>query len=565
MNETYRTTLSFVGVAAVLLALAVWVSLPPDDVQLSDVTNKPLYAEFDDPKEAASLEIVKVDEEKGELKRFQVRRSADGRWVIPSHGDYPADATDQMRDAATSLVNLNVIGIASEEAGDHEMFGVVEPDEKRLEAGAKGFGMLVAFEDRKGEDLARLIVGKRVEGSENQRFVRKSGQDPVYVVELPVDQLSTDFGDWIEKDLLKISPWDIDRATIKDYQFIVAQGGTDGFTFQFDPRLEMTVGWDEDANTWTLDKMIQYQRGRPVATALNSEEELNKDKLDAMKSALDNLQIVDVQRKPKGLGGDLSVDEEAFKNTELRESLQALGFLPATLNKKREFLGTNGEINVGMKDGVEYVLRFGNSAGTEDGNPNSVRRYLFVSARLDESRLKPPVLEPLPDPPATGSSGDDEVTGDKPTDEAQADADKPADDAAPADDAKSDETKSDESKSDEETKPAESEFDLKRKRIEKENQRKLDEYRERRKKAENKVRELNARFAPWYYVISNEEFKKIHLTRADVVREKTGDQSQGFGIDAFRELEKQGIEPPPAQPPSNPGLQGLPPGLNLQQ
>jgi hypothetical protein len=41
------------------------------------------------------------------------------------------------------------------------------------------------------------------------------------------------------------------------------------------------------------------------------------------------------------------------------------------------------------------------------------------------------------------------------------------------------------------------------------------EWEENFKEGEEKVAELTARFAPWYYVIGSESFDKIHLTRSD--------------------------------------------------
>ena len=35
-----------------------------------------------------------------------------------------------------------------------------------------------------------------------------------------------------------------------------------------------------------------------------------------------------------------------------------------------------------------------------------------------------------------------------------------------------------------------------------------------------RIAELDARFAPWYYVISSESFDKVHLTRTDLTKDK---------------------------------------------
>lgn len=575
MTETVKT-LIYAGLAIALGAVALWVNLPPREIVTPE--SEVLYADFQDSKDAARLEIVRVDEASGKLDRFEVERMQ-GRWVIPSHGNYPADAQAQMTDAATSLINLPIIGIATDNPSEQELFGVVEPTESRLEAGDKGFGMLVAFQDTKGEDLARLIVGKQIKDSPTQRFVRKAGQNRVYVVDLDVSKLTTNFSDWIEKDLLKISPWDIDRLTVKDYRFIV-KPAANGFGLQLDPRLEATIGWDNDSNSWELLGMNRFVQQRPAPTELQADEELNKEKLDELKAALDNLQIVNVLPKPKGLGENVT-DAEAFQNPEFRESLQSIGVMPAQIGRKRELLGSNGELNVGTKDGVEYVLRFGNSAGADEGTTKEgdakVRRYLYVTARLDESRLKPPALQELPtestvpaaptEPAAPPPASDAPEAAPEPaetpaTGDACQAADEPA--AEPTDEKPAPEAPAAEPPADEAPK---SDFDLKRKQIEKENQRKMDEYHERRRKAEAKVRELNARFAGWYYVISDDEFQKIHLTRSDLVKERSGPGAETYGVDAFRELQQQGpLKPAPVPQPPAGGLPGgLPPGLNFGQ
>jgi hypothetical protein len=59
-----------------------------------------------------------------------------------------------------------------------------------------------------------------------------------------------------------------------------------------------------------------------------------------------------------------------------------------------------------------------------------------------------------------------------------------------------------------------------RERIEKENKRKLDEYNDKVAAGKKHKDQLNARFADWYYVISDDVYRKIHLTRADLVKKK---------------------------------------------
>ncbi len=79
--------------------------------------------------------------------------------------------------------------------------------------------------------------------------------------------------------------------------------------------------------------------------------------------------------------------------------------------------------------------------------------------------------------------------------------------------------------------------------MEKENKRKQDEYNDKLKKAQDRVKELNNRFSDWYYVISDAEYKKIHLSRADIVKQKEGVKAEDkTGVEKFNELKKEGLK-----------------------
>ena len=39
------------------------------------------------------------------------------------------------------------------------------------------------------------------------------------------------------------------------------------------------------------------------------------------------------------------------------------------------------------------------------------------------------------------------------------------------------------------------------------------------RKAKDRIAEMNNRFADWYYVISNDVYKQIHLTQSDVIKQ----------------------------------------------
>lgn len=595
MTESMKT-LTFGGLA-LLIGLTAYATRPsPVGLKPSDKVGQPLFEGFDDPLKAKSLEITSFEAANSQLTSFKVMRNRDGTWSIPSHGDYPADAENQLRDAATALVGLKPLGIASEVAEDHANFGVLAPDKDKTSAGQQGVGLLVKMEDENGKPLAQLVIGKAVKQADNQRFVRVPTQDVVYVVQIDPKKFTTKFGDWIEKDLLKLNAFDVEQIKLRDYSVFRTERG-----FRMDPRLEATMSFQQGANQWELGELLTYSRGKQVAATLGESEELNKEKIDALKTALDDLQIVDVQRKPKGLTADLRADAGFLNDQEGVDSLFQRGFFPLKPqgSDQIELFSANGEVHVGMKDGVEYLLRFGNFASVEEGSAEGkLNRYLFVMARFNEAKFPEPQYEPEPaivptappEKPAAkpvdgGASGGNGGADDPPAagkDAAGKPAEKPADKPAAAPTAKPDAKPADKPAGDAAPPPAEKpaappgtapeakpgeakpaaapDPAAERERIRKENQRKKDEWNEKRKKAQARVQELNARFADWYYVISEDTYRKIHLGRADIIREKTATADEGLGVDAFRKLQKDGLKkmPPAPAPGQGPGPGAFP-------
>jgi hypothetical protein len=615
MNHDLKKTLIFAGIAAlaVVVAWEPWkrISAAPEKTLEGEV----LFPKLTDAKNARTLEVVKFEEADSTLRPFSIVYS-DGTWKIPSHQDYPADAAENLAKAATSLMDLKILSVASTNPGDQELYGVLQPDGK-LKVGAVGVGTRVTIKGEGDKKLADLIVGKEVKGKTDQRYVRKAGKDQIYVVALRTDKFSTKFGDWIEKDLLKLNAFDIRKLDLHEYSVQVGQTPQGRLGISQDPRSRIQLTYDDEKSKWNIDELVEYDKdGQPVQTELAENEEVNTEKLNALKTALDDLQIVDVERKPSGFSRDLKLTEEfsAGRNQQEQEemltSLMGRGFIPTKSSEGIEILSTEGEVLCGTKDGVEYVLRFGETAGNDNSSGDAkdektadkkdpqdadkkpadkndeksdksakVNRYLFVTARVNEDLITKPKLEPLPgdetaepteesagDKPADADAGGaDAAKGDVSEDDAEK-TEKPAPDKKPATDkspaakkpvpekktaqtegaeetpadAKADDGKaaasetSDGDKSADGEKPAETKakdpaaeakaLAEKRASVEKENKRKQDEYDGKVKKAQEKVTELNTRFADWYYVISDDVYKKIHLGKADIVKEKPADK-----------------------------------------
>ncbi len=264
-------------------------------------------------------------------------------------------------------MGLKIIETASENQGDWREYGVVDPDPKTLKVGDTGVGEKVVMKDKARNILLDLVIGKEVSDKPNLHYVRKADENATYVVEVKTDKLSTKFEDWIERNLLQINSFDVSRLWIRDYAIKSVREGMTIFE-----RGDMQLDHDDAAETkWKLLKDRKFipddtspSGGHWEPVKMSAGEELNLTKLGDMMTALDDLKIVNVNPKPAGLSADLKASADfAKQDAAAAESLAAKGFYLAQLDKQVELFSNEGEIRVGGKDGVEYILRFGDIAG----------------------------------------------------------------------------------------------------------------------------------------------------------------------------------------------------------
>lgn len=631
MNEGAKT-LTYLG-AALLVAIIAVISIPRAPSDPAETPTGTMFNAVEDPLSAAELRIVEFNEETSDAREFEVVHSPQG-WVIPSHSGYPADAEEQMEAAASTVMNLKILSVASVDRGAHDTYGVVDPEDTKTTTGSKGVGARVTMKDKAGKTLVEMIVGKEVKGQAGQRYVREVGKEPVYVVELDASKLSTSFDQWIEKDLLSLNAFDVSGLQLKDYSIEFSIGFDGRPQALMDPRSEIFLHNDPNAETakqWEIVSLKEFNResGEYAQVPVPEGVKIDGTKLNELKNALDDLKIVDVERKPEGLSADLQAEKEFVTNEEAFRSLAARGFYPVPISETElEILSSEGEVVCQMNDGVEYVLRFGktvassqpggDSSDGEDAEDSGINRYLFITARFNEDLIPQPDLTPVPgappaeepdqdapeDSPAETPPADAPAKTDTPdadrsedtsdegsADESPADGDDSAtedlpDDATPPSDedeaaippvdaaeAAADEAEEDTKAEGEQTPPAEESAanqppaveptstqpddaadteatppevdDAERKRIEAENKVKQDEYDTAVQQGQDRVKELNARFGDWYYVISDSVYKKIHLGRQDILEEPIEPKD---GLDSLQDIENEGLgQPKPPQ------------------
>ena len=525
--------------AAALAVGAAWATTPrPPDTSTYAEEGTPLLPDLTDPHASASIEIVAWDEAASGARPFKVERKAN-RWLIPSHEDYPAEAEDRLVKVSGALCTLRRDKLVAERETAHASLGVVDPLDQRATGG--GRGTHVTLRDASGRVLADAVVGKAVEGDDGWRYVRVGGESRTWAVKMKGVDLSAEFHDWIERDLLKADRWTLRRIELHPYRI-------DEQTMRILPAAAIVLQ-KPDTGDWGLDGMTDS-------------EQLNREKLDGLVGALDDLKIVDVRRKPEGLSHDLRRAAGLQIPDLTRIDLQNKGYF---ISAEGALVSNEGELNAWSHNGVRYTLRFGELAGAGEGKTEG--RYLFITAAFDPEFLpEPKKPEPPAPPPGTGDGdgkppgdgakppGDGTPPGDgeKPptppggetppggggqdaipgaAQDPEKPAEKPADPpAAPAPQEPPTGTPPpapapDAAKPQDPPKPAEPPAPEPPKvddAAQKEWERKHEDWRKKRDEGQKQAAELNARFADWYYVIPGDEFKKIRLTRADLVKPKDG-------------------------------------------
>lgn len=277
---------------------------------------------------------------------------------------------------------------------------MVDPLDDTL-PGSTGRGTRITVRGRNDSLLADIIAGKPVDGRPQFRYVRLPGEKRTYISRVEGLNISTQFQDWIERNLLLVDRSEIDQILIRSYSADVKTGKLD----QRETLAFRSVGRDQ----WQA-------AGRQPGEAIDTFT------MNLLVTKLVDLSIVDVQPKPEGITASLGRAEGAGRLTPADVAeLATRGFY---ITQDGRLLSNQGEVLVHTTLGIFYLLRFGEVAsGTAPEN-----RYLFISVGND---------------PSAGAESAD---------------------------------------------------------------------------AKSRLDVLRARFAPWYYVVSDDSFKKIRVARREVLK-----------------------------------------------
>jgi len=371
MSESMRT-LVHLAVALALAGLAVVARPSLPRAAVFEEQGGKFYPEFGDPLAAASLEVFDYDEASARLRPFKVVLK-DGKWIIPSKWDHPADAKDRLAKTAAAMIDLKKDVVGSDTLKDHGQFGVVDPTEG--DAAATGRGTRITLKDAQDKVLADFIFGKPVKDKADFRYVRLPGQKRVFEVKVPYE-VSSKFSDWVETDLLQVSSGQLKRLILDSYTVDEEVG-----------RLR-----NRETNTLTKD-----EKGEWKLDTLKSGEELSKDVVDGLVSGVDDVKIIDVLRKPPGLVGLFKGETNKVTRSDLGH-LGERGFYVA----QGDLLANEGELQARTDDGIVYRIWFGEVVADADQGKDLDKeaRYLLIRTQFDES-----VFPEVPAPKETKEDG----------------------------------------------------------------------------------------------------------------------------------------------------------------
>jgi hypothetical protein len=494
----WQRTFVFVGVAVVAVGLAALVNhlTQPEPMDQFGRVGEAFFEDFE-PSKAKSLEVVVFDKNTSRSRKFRVEMK-DGLWTIPTHHDYPAEATKRLAETVATVMGIERESLAGRRKKEHERFGVVDPNADDI-TDPESVGTRITIGGEGEEPLADFIIGKQVgeddeedsdgspaatEGDQQTGpayYVRRPDEEETYRAHVKLADVSTEFTDWIEPDILQLKSADENNGPssdnylgylgIRNYEVERREVQVQQGPFII-PTIRYFVSEMEE-----LELTKDGQWGSWKLEGLDDEnEELKSSEITDVVSALENLEIKGV--RPKAmingeplLGDDLGLREIEVLKNDREAAIEAMDVLSADLAEKgflltggedepTRLMSDKGELKVASNAGIVYHLYFGSvftgdsdsvevggdekkvestEEGEESGDDDERNRYLLVRVDFDESYMDekperpappmPPVKPVPPTPPNLPLIPDGPVDGG----ETPAD-DKPVDDTEPTDD-----------------------------------------------------------------------------------------------------------------------------------
>jgi len=241
--------------------------------------------------------------------------------------------------------------------------------------------MKIELQDRERSDIASLIIGNPVSKTapDGKYFVRVPGQPTVYELEIPKVVFSTQFEDWMDRNLLGLprpgSDIEIGSFRIDNYR-IDPKKITDGA--KENNWKAILGGQTIELSQWKDDKFLPVTMTREIQTAMAS-------KL----GGITQIRVVGATGKPKEAVKPLR-NPAQIKDPSVLKGLAAFGFRGKVADGSLDVESANGTISVTTSDGVATELLIGSLASQTDSRTLDLNYHGMVVASLDETFFKKP-------------------------------------------------------------------------------------------------------------------------------------------------------------------------------
>ena len=412
--NAFRKTGFMALLAVVSCAIAFYYYPKAQRATQSQMLNEPLFAEYE-AQDVDAIEIESFDREKERLQRIQLSRK-ETSWVIPEKENFLVTNAGLVAAALGALQDCVVLQEISNQESDQEKYGVVEPAKANRDV--IGVGRLIRLKNRRGEDIASLIVGLSTRES-GQCFVRVPGQPQIYVVEFNPLILQTDFSAWVDGDLMRIlGNRNQSAVALIDIQYYRINTEENQASASDEPekkyiyRVRIYQGKKNYLfDLWVPDEQEQLPE-RPAQKGIPVPQEVLQQILGAYAQG----RVQDVRKTTRRISSAMQ-NPQASDNEKWFQPLADNGFFYTGMNNgQHQFDAANGEIAFTFEDGSRIRIHLGGLAGIGLFEMGKISRHLFLSAEVVEKVL------PMPKKPEgmTNTSGEtDEQTSDEANQEGQ--------------------------------------------------------------------------------------------------------------------------------------------------
>lgn len=384
-----HTTL-LMGIFAAISCVVAAAFYPWPEAETTSETSENLFKEFDN--QVWSIKLMRYDRETEAVKSFSLRRKG-RKWIIPSKSGFVA--TGQNISLTASCLNeKTILAEQSEDQQDHEKFGVLDPIDFMKATNRDSTGIKITLEDVNRTPLGSLIIGDTVRGAPNQRYVRKPGQPKVYIVEFDTTILTTEFGAWLDPNLLNLQTNQnpdgvlLDQVDIQSYRIPAdkIESGEREFTyriqvrpFEKEPTKMLQAEVPAPDGQWVKVPELEAVQRQPFGRAIQ---------------AIQYTPLVDVRPKEKALSKTMSTQLDKL-TVKAFESATKLGFRYNADDGQGGFEGANGKLDVFTTDGVKTTLVLGSLATTSESATDALNYYMMIVAVVqDDMKTKPTAPEP---------------------------------------------------------------------------------------------------------------------------------------------------------------------------